>query len=218
MLKHTTDLVKIGSWVKGGDLTCSFTEINAPECVSGEVAGWRHRTPGFASSPGHRVTIGKPGQESGHTRAVHCRVLCSVLGLPLILNALQRSVGLSPWWCRWPSSPQDLLCNWGAQHAAAPRFRFGSLARNWSTLRQPQRGFGKLQPHSSVPALQELSEVDLAVPHLPAYLWARILFQFHPGENWRFGTDISSHSTFCTGLHPSLAVLFCSFLSHILAA
>ena len=79
-------------------------------------------------------------------------------------------------------------------------------------------GFGKLQPHSSVPALQELSELNLAVPDLPACLWAPMPLWFHPGANFRFGTDNSCRSVFCTGLNPSLAVLFCNFLSHIIAA
>lgn len=79
-------------------------------------------------------------------------------------------------------------------------------------------GFGELQTHSSVPALQELSGLDLAVPDLPACLWAPAPLRFHPGENFSFGTDNSCHSIFCTGLHPSLAVLFCNFLSHIIAA
>lgn len=79
-------------------------------------------------------------------------------------------------------------------------------------------GLGKLQPHSSVPALQELSELDLAMPDLPACLWARMPRWFHLGEKLRFGADDSCHSAFCTGLHPSLTVLLCNFLSHVIAA
>lgn len=79
-------------------------------------------------------------------------------------------------------------------------------------------GFGKLQRHSSVPALQELSEPDLAVLDLPVSGLTRHSRFTQEKENLRFGADSSYCSTFCTGLHPSPAVLFCSFLSHIIAA
>lgn len=109
------------------------------------------------------------------------------------------------------------------------RFRSAMYSRSQIQIRvpgqEPERiasahgaGFGELQAHSSVPALQELSGLDLAMPDLPACLWAPAPFRFHPGENFSFGADNSCHSIFCTGLHPSLAVLFCNVLSHIIAA
>lgn len=111
----------------------------------------------------------------------------------------------------------------------AVRFRSAIYSRSQIQIRvpgqEPERiasahgaGFGELQTHASVPALPELSGLDLAVPDLPARLWAPAPLRFHPGENFSFGTDSSRHSTFCTGLHPSLAVLFCNVLSHIIAA
>lgn len=54
------------------------------------LARWQVRdTAHQASLLACRMTIGKPGEELGHTRAVHCRVLCSVHWPLLILNTLQ---------------------------------------------------------------------------------------------------------------------------------
>lgn len=127
-------------------------------------------------------------------------------------NALQWSAGSSPWWCRWPSSPQDLLHDSGLRYAAAPRLILKHLGRNQSALNQP-----KSRIWQATATLQNACFAG-AVPGLPAYFWSPTSFWFHPGEDFMLGTGNSCHSVFCTDLHPSPAVLFCNFFSHVIAA